>query len=414
MTALRLFAVFVIFVLATIAWVVLGATDAIRTNDTGDKLHTSVGGLLGSKQGQDAPTFTWSRSKGGNGKLGIAGTDIDARFTLDQRKKGLLWYAGYKVAFSADYRVTNSETKPVDATMRFSFPTKDGAYDGFAVKIDGVEVPVAYREGVAVADFPLAAGQTARISTGYTAHGLDEWRYRPTPGVVDVVRDFRLTMHTDFANVDYPQGAVSPTERATPEGSGLRLTWDYASLVSGRPIALTIPAPPNPGPLASRISFFAPVSLLFFFAALILLTATSGIKLHPIHYGFLAAAFFAFHLLLSYLADQIDINVAFLIASAASVVLLIGYLSVVVGRNRALIEIALSQVVFLVLFSYSFFFEGLTGLAITIGSVATLAYFMARTAKVDWDTVFRKAPKTPRYAAPYEPTAPPAPPAPSA
>ena len=224
-----------------------------------------------------------------------------------------------------------------------------------------------------------------------------------------MIRDFRLTMHTDFANVDYPQGAVSPTERATPEGSGLRLTWDYASLVSGRPIALTIPAPPNPGPLASRISFFAPVSLLFFFAALILLTATSGIKLHPIHYGFLAAAFFAFHLLLSYLADQVDINVAFLIASAASVMLLIGYLSAVVGRNRALIEIALSQVVFLVLFSYSFFFEGLTGLAITIGSVATLAYFMARTAKVDWDGVFRKAPKAPRHTVPYAPPARPVP-----
>ncbi|MEI6526412.1 MAG: hypothetical protein WCP62_10315, partial [Planctomycetota bacterium] len=54
------------------------------------------------------------------------------------------------------------------------------------------------------------------------------------------------------------------------------------------------------------ITAFAPVSLLFFFAALILLTATSGIRLHPVHYGFLAAAFFAFDLLLAYLADQLS------------------------------------------------------------------------------------------------------------
>ena len=56
---------------------------------------------------------------------------------------------------------------------------------------------------------------------------------------------------------------------------------------------------------------------------------------------------------------------------------------------------------FLVLFSYSFFFEGLTGLAVTIGSVVTLAYFMAKTGHVDWEDVFRKREKTSvRYAAP--------------
>jgi len=48
--------------------------------------------------------------------------------------------------------------------------------------------------------------------------------------------------------------------------------------------------------------------------------------------------------------------------------------------------------VFLVLFSYSFFFSGFTGLAITVGAVLTLAYFMGKTAKVDWEVVFPKKP----------------------
>lgn len=402
MTALRLFAVFVIFVLAAIAWVVLGATDAIRTNDTGTKLHEAVGGLLGAPQTQSAPTFEWAANKD-KGSLAVAGSDIDVRFNLDQRKKGLLWYAGYKVGFDATYTVANTSPRDVDASMRFAFPTKDGVYDGFAVRVDGSEVPVTYTNGSAEARFKLKAGQTAKVRTGYTTHGLDQWRYSPTPGVVDVIKDFRLVMHTDFANVDYPQDTVSPTEPAVKNGDGLTLTWKYASLVAGRAIALNMPSPPNPGPLASRISFFAPVSLLFFFAALILLTATSGVRLHPVHYGFLAAAFFAFHLLLSYLADQVDLNLAFAIASAASVLLAVGYLAVVVGKRRALLEIAISQVVFLVLFSYSFFFEGLTGLAITIGSVVTLGYFMARTAKVDWESVFARKPKTAPAAPVYRP-----------
>jgi inner membrane protein involved in colicin E2 resistance len=173
-----------------------------------------------------------------------------------------------------------------------------------------------------------------------------------------------------------------------------------------------MPVPPNPGPLVARITAFAPVSLLFFFAALILLTATSGIRLHPVHYGFLAAAFFAFDLLLAYLADQIDINVAFVIAAATSIALVVGYLLVVVGRNRALVEIAISQFVFLVLFSYSFFFSGFTGLAITIGAVLTLAYFMSKTAKVDWETVFPKKP--PKVAQPsWSPQPSPFPPMPA-
>jgi hypothetical protein len=254
-----------------------------------------------------------------------------------------------------------------------------------------------------VALFRIGRGSTATVRTGYSTQGLDQWRYQPTTGTVGVIRDLKLVMLTNFTQVDYPVDAVSPTTAQKVPG-GMVLTWDYSSLISGRPIALVMPAPTNPGPLASRISYFAPVSLLFFFAALVLLTATSAVKLHPVHYGFLAAAFFAFQLLFSYLVDRVDLNLSFVIAAVASVALVVGYLSIVIGRSRVLLEIALSQFVFLILFSYSFFFEGLTGLAIAIGSVLTLGYFMVRTAHVDWESVFhRQAGPTLAYAAPASP-----------
>ncbi len=388
MTVLRLIAIALIFVLAAGAWFVLAGTVDYRTNNSDQALGERVEGLWGGPQAQLAPTFS-SVSAGKNGELDLLGSDIAADFKLDQRRKGLLWYATYTVDFSGAYRVKNTTSAPATATLALEFPSSEGQYDGFAVSVDGTPVAVTYADGSASAGFKMAPGATALVETGYHTQGLNSWSYVPTRDGVGVVKDFSLTMTTDFTQVDFPDDAVSPTDIAERDG-GKTMIWSYENLVSGRPITLTMPKPMNPGPLATRISLFAPVSLLFFFAGLVLLTATQGIRLHPINYGFLAAGFFAFHLLFAYLVDRVDINLSFLIASAASVALCVGYLWMVLGAGKALVEIAVSQFVFLVLFSYSFFFEGLTGLAVTIGSVITLGYFMAKTAHVDWETVFSK------------------------
>jgi len=73
--------------------------------------------------------------------------------------------------------------------------------------------------------------------------------------------------------------------------------------------------------------------------------------------------------------------------------LVISYLWRVVGPRFALREAGVSQFLFLVLFSYAFFFEGYTGLVITIGAIITLGVLMQVTAKVDWEEVFGKREK---------------------
>jgi hypothetical protein len=413
MRPLRLFAVFLIFVLAAVAWMVLGASNLYRSDDAAATMTAKVAGLYGYPQQQMAPSFSYSTAEGTRtvtGALGVASTDIATAFELDQRQKGLLWFATYKVDFAAAYGVSNPTTKPVQATMRFAFPSGDGVDSGFAVRVEGAEVPVTHSEGAAEARFPIPPSGTVKVETGYKTQGMDTWSYVPSVDGASMMKDFTLTMRTDFAQVDFADGSASPTQKKAL-GKGWELTWAYGNVVSGRPISLVMPKPMNPGPLAYRIAFFAPVSLLFFFAGLILLTATQGVKLHPVHYGFLAAAFFAFHLLFSYLADQVPLYVAFGIASVASVGLVVAYLRAVLGSSKALVEIALSQFVFLVLFSYSFFFEGLTGLAVTVGSVLTLGYYMTKTAKVDWEEVFKRAPKpTQGPPAGWPPQGPPPPP----
>jgi inner membrane protein involved in colicin E2 resistance len=121
-----------------------------------------------------------------------------------------------------------------------------------------------------------------------------------------------------------------------------------------------------------------------------------GIEIHPMHYLFVAAGFFSFHLLLAYLVDHVGVHPSFLISGLISVFLVTSYLSAALGRRFPWRIAAAGQLFYLILFSYSFFLKGMTGLTVAIGSVVTLAVLMKVTAHLNWNEVFsrRLAPKT--------------------
>jgi inner membrane protein involved in colicin E2 resistance len=155
----------------------------------------------------------------------------------------------------------------------------------------------------------------------------------------------------------------------------------------------TVSAVPQmrPGALAVQISYFAPVSLFFFFFLMFVTSTLRGIDLHPMNYLFFAAAFFSFHLLLAYLVDHISIHLAFLVCSLVSTFLVVTYARLVVGMRFAAVEVGLAQLIYLVLFSYAFFFKGFTGLSITIGSILTLFVVMQMTGRIRWEEKFASA-----------------------
>ena len=161
----------------------------------------------------------------------------------------------------------------------------------------------------------------------------------------------------------------------------------------------SMPKKINPGPMAARISYFAPVSLGFFFFLIFLISLMRGVEIHPMNYFFLAAAFFAFHLLLAYLVDHISIHAAFVICSAVSIFLVTSYMRLVVCNRFAYIETGLSQFVYLIGFSYAFFFDGFTGLTVAIGSIVTLFVVMQMTAKINWSERFQLANSSDKLAA---------------
>ena len=404
----RIVAIIFIFACTTVAWMVLGATIFARTQSSDSALKGRVVSTWGTAQSQPAPNASTERlvpkqietTEAGRTvvrtveeretlSLPLEQSRIDVDLKLEHRRKGLLWYATYAVTYAGTYKFRNTTDRD-SVTFTLPFPASRAIYDNLTFTVNGAPAPITSGAEGTSATVRVAPGAVGTLAVGYRSQGLGDWRYQ-FGGEVAQVRDFTLKVTTNFKDVDFADNTLSPSaKRETP--NGWELTWQYANLVSGYQIGVVMPEKLQPGPLAGRISFFAPVSLFFFFFLMFIITTVRGIELHPMNYFFLAAAFFAFHLLLAYLVDHVDIHGAFVIASAVSVFLVVSYLRLVVGTRFAAREAALAQLLFLVLFSYAFFFEGYTGLAITIGSIITLFVVMQMTGRIRWAEKFATAP----------------------
>jgi inner membrane protein involved in colicin E2 resistance len=402
----RIIAIVFIFVCTSVAWVILGATIFSRTYASDSVSQDQVVSTWGAKQNQGPPAASFktliSRPEETleNGKktvkivqeeqitnLPLESSAVNVDLNLEHRQKGLLWYSTYKVAFSGLYgfRNTSDKEQSVDFTLRF--PTAQAIYDNLVFTVDGNPVALSSQNNAATASVRIAPGKTAQLTVGYNSQGLNEWRYSFGSTDVTQVRDFSLHMNTNFKDIDFPENTLSPSEKHET-ASGWDLRWSYKSLLSGYEIAMVMPEKLQPGPLAGKISLFAPVSLFFFFFLMFIITTMRGIELHPMNYFFLAAAFFSFHLLLAYLVDHVSIHAAFAISAVVSVFLVVSYLRLVVGMRFASREAALAQFIYLVMFSYAFFLRGFTGLSITIGSVLTLFVVMQVTGRIRWRDKF--------------------------
>jgi hypothetical protein len=405
----RIIAIGFIFVCTSVAWLVLAGVTSYRTDRADSGLRTQVERVWGTPQAQQPPTARWMEKVSKkiesleDGKkvtktieiqvphaLPLESSAIDVALRLDPRQKGLLWYSTYAVDFAASYVIANNTEASRDVEIALPFPSSNAVFDDLQFELQGKtwqETPSPSRDRI-VGQVRLAPGERVILRAGYRSQGLDRWSYGFGEGVADV-RDFRLSVRTNFAAIDFPDGSISPA-RKDREGGGWNLTWEFRRLVSGVNIAVAMPEKLQPGPLASQIAGFAPISLFFFIVVLLTIGIVKGYDIHPMHFFFLAAAFFSFHLLFAYLVDLVDIHKAFALAALASLGLTASYLRIVFGARFAFLAAGVAQLVYLVLFSYAFFFKGLTGIAITIGAVATLFVLMQATARINWSEIFSR------------------------
>jgi inner membrane protein involved in colicin E2 resistance len=400
----RIGALVFIFVCTSVAWAFLGSTIDSRTySPMAGELKSRVAASWGTQQEQTPPNASYQHEEThletdkktvrqvktvSTIPLALESSKIDVALDLAHRQKGLLWYSTYAVSFQGDYGFRNTSSSAQDVTFTLNFPSQQAVYDDLVLSVDNVPIATRNAGGGIQGLARLAPGHAGILHVGYRSQGLDSWRYKFGDGVSQI-HDFSLAMHTNFRDIDFPENTISPTAKQEAP-KGWNLAWNYRNFVSGYEIGMAMPEKLQPGPLAGEISYFAPVSLFFFFFMIFIITTLRGIDLHPMNYFFLATAFFAFHLLLAYLVDHISIHLAFGICSLVSIGLVVSYLRLVVGIRFAAVEAGIAQLVFLVLFSYAFFYKGFTGLAITIGTILSLFVVMQMTGRIRWQEQFAK------------------------
>jgi inner membrane protein involved in colicin E2 resistance len=413
-----------VFIMATISWTVLGGVTSTRSGDQRDKLDTAVQDLWGSPQAQVAPklTFEWKTVREQKSKehtpagineitelieeqhsesVLLNASALDVTLDSDLRRKGLHWYSLYDVKLAGQYRYQHTREQAGVLDVSFELPHRDGVYDALVFTVNGEDFARALdpENNRLHARVNVAPGQTIDLAIGYGSRGLDEWRYLPTAGV-GRLENFSLDMHTDFTSIDYPAGTMSPSKSSKRADGGMDLSWKFDSLVTGHGIGMITPTRVQPGELATVLSFSAPISLFFFFLVIYVLATIRGIDIHPMNYFLIAGAFFAFHLLFAYSADHLPVEAAFAMCSVVSVALVVSYLRLVVSAKFALREAALAQIIYLVGFSLAHFWEGFTGLTVTVLAIVTLFLLMQLTGRVRWSELLSTTTTRPAAPAP--------------
>jgi hypothetical protein len=320
-------------------------------------------------------------------KATLTSTRAVAKLHSDPRRKGLVWYALYDVSFAATYSYVHQDERPGLLRIELALPSQGAVYDDLVFTVNGKDESAALdaQPGMLVRELRVLPRERVEFRAGYRSRGIDSWRYQPTEGVARL-NDFSLRMATDFRSIDFPSETLSPSAR-TQSNDGWNLSWDFRQMVTGQGIGMVMPSHIQPGELASALAFSAPVSLLFFFAIVFVLATLRKIDVHPVNYLLIAAAFFAFHLLFAYSVDHLSVHAAFALSSVVSLVLVISYLRLVVSNTFAFREAALAQLVYLIGFSLAHFWEGYTGLTITVLAIITLFVMMQLTGRVRWHEV---------------------------
>lgn len=381
----RLISVLAVFGTVSFLWLVLGGSVASRSIAVSQKLASQVEGNWGPALQHTHPSAIARATRTGDvmGTLLPESSSVQVKLDFQPQKKGLITHRTYTAAFHATYEWVNPE--PVEQTVEITFtlPSDVTRVDGFKVVLGDKVNDEAPSNGTVNVSAILPPNGRTTMTLGYTALGKDAWRYRFGEG--GRTRNFELTLETNFRDYNVPVDAESATSQREG-GEGITHVWNFPSVTGVNAIGLEVPAFVNAAKVATRMSFFGPLSLGLFFGVLVIAALRMGVRLHVMHFVLLAAACFSFQLLFAYSVDVVPVGLAFIIAAAASMALVGYYLKLVAGVAYMRVAL-LAQFAYIVVFNATFFLDGYTGLTLTVMGIVTLGLIMAGTAQMDWGKV---------------------------
>ena len=204
-----------------------------------------------------------------NNYLRIIKTNVKANLKSNYRKKGLLWYSGYNLKFSATFVVTNPLLENKKIYFHFPIPENSGNLTNFTIK----ENSKAYTEDQDVSDGitwvrELMPRDKVSIQINYEARGMGSFNYLLGSKKTEHP-EFFMEINGDYNNVDYPYNCMSPTEvsSTTSElGNEIHIIYDEKNLITTQNIGVIVPDKTNIGSVIGRF--------LLFFSCIIIIIST--------------------------------------------------------------------------------------------------------------------------------------------
>ena len=203
----------------------------------------------------------------------------------------------------------------------------------------------------------VRAGETVTVDVAYGSQGMDRWSYRLTPTDkvascgISVSRSRRTSTPSIFQRTPSPPR----TRRGPPTAGGSPGATRTCSPGEHRPAHAAETAA---GATGRRDQLRSGVAV--FFVVMLVITLVRRIELHPMHY-FFPSGVLRLPPAAGLPGGSSVHPPAFAIASLVSVALVVSYLRLAVGSRFAFVEAGAAQMVYLVLFSYAFFFRGSRG-----------------------------------------------------
>lgn len=313
-------------------------------------------------------------------RVSFISEDISVEIDVDYKKKGLITYNTYQVDFSGKYVLKNRDEEEELRNFTFMLPQDVIMFSNLNFAVDGEEIPDDDITDGLNWTGALQPEEVKEIEVSYSARGLNEWSYMLGKNVKH--NDFRMEIVVDGENIDLWEGSLSPTEIEGVE-DGRRWIWDFDQVITDKGIGISVEKALNPFAIAKNLSFAGPLSFFLYLIALITMLIIREKELHPMHFAFIASAYFVFNLLLAYLVKYIPVPYAFSISFLVSFALIVSFMWRILGLKFTLFENGIFLVLFLLVFPLSFFTVN-RGLILVITGIVALAMLMHLSARFKW------------------------------
>jgi len=312
-------------------------------------------------------------------------TDANLTLAVHYKKQEDVYLTTYDADFKGDYVFKNPNAKyPSRIVLTFPFAPNVNTLSNLKMTVNDKEATQTRTtmKGITWADW-FKPGEAKTIHVEYDAQGIDEYGYAVDHDRLN--KSFRLV--ATVAGVDelkLPNDCLR-VEKQEKNKDGFKLTWYHQGLVTNRDIKIDLPDKEPELTLAARLQKYAgrfallcrvaPIFALFFVGAMGLSGRVGAPKLSAESQVLLALNFLLFFPLVIFVASFTGVAAAFWIGLAVTALINALYAWRQAGVGM-LWRVLVFTAIFLGLFSYGILHARLTGLLLSAGGVAIVAFFM--------------------------------------